>query len=103
MLFTSGSTGEPKGVLQSHRNLLHNVRKLAAALALTPADRLTLLSSPSFGASVSDVFGALLTGASICPYALAGDGLRRLPAYLEPKGSRSITPCRASFEASPRR
>lgn len=83
VLFTSGSTGNPKGVLQSHRNVLHNVMKLARGLALAPEDRLTLLSSPSHGASVSDIFGALLTGAAVCPYSLSGDGLRCLPEFLE--------------------
>ena len=83
VLFTSGSTGRPKGVMQSHRNLLHNVRKLAVGLAIVPDDRITLLMSPSFGASVSDIYGALLAGASVCPYDLAGDGLRRLPEFLE--------------------
>jgi amino acid adenylation domain-containing protein len=82
VLFTSGSTGAPKGVMQSHRNLLHNAMKLANGLSIRPDDRLTLLSSASFGASVSDIFGALLTGASVCPYSLSGDGLRRLPEFL---------------------
>ena len=86
VLFTSGSTGAPKGVMHSHRNVLHAVRKLAAALALGTDDRLTLLSSPSVGASVSDVFGALLTGGCVCPAALAGDGLRRLPEFLTREG-----------------
>jgi amino acid adenylation domain-containing protein len=83
VLFTSGSTGRPKGVMQSHRNVLHNVWKLARGLAITPEDRLTQLSSPSFGASVSDIYGALLTGAAVCPYDLSGDGLRHLPEFLE--------------------
>ncbi len=83
VLFTSGSTGRPKGVMQSHRNVLHNVWKLAQGLSIRPEDRITLLSSPSFGASVSDIYGALLTGASVCPFDLSGDGLRRLPGFLE--------------------
>lgn len=82
VLFTSGSTGTPKGVMQSHRNVLHNVRKLSTALAIRPDDRISLLASISVGASVSDIFGALLNGASVCPYALDGDGLRRLPEFL---------------------
>ncbi len=90
VLFTSGSTGAPKGVMQSHRNVLHNVRKLAAALSIRPDDRLALLASVSVGASVSDVFGALLNGAAVCPYALGGEGLRRLPRFL---AGEAITIC----------
>jgi amino acid adenylation domain-containing protein len=82
ILFTSGSTGTPKGVMQSHRNLLHNVFKLTNGLGIAPEDRLTLLSSASFGASVSDVYGALLNGAAVCPFPLRGDGLLRLRFFL---------------------
>uniref|UniRef100_UPI0039EE4191 class I adenylate-forming enzyme family protein n=1 Tax=Bordetella sputigena TaxID=1416810 RepID=UPI0039EE4191 len=40
LLFTSGSTGQPKGVLLNHRGLLCNARGVAAHTGLRPDDRL---------------------------------------------------------------
>jgi amino acid adenylation domain-containing protein len=83
LLFTSGSTGTPKGVLQTHRNVLHNAFKLTQGLRLTAEDRVTLLSSCSVGSSVSDIYGALLNGAALCPFSLAQGGLLGLPKFIE--------------------
>src|SRR3546814_10675084 len=38
VLFTSGSEGEPKGVVLSHDNLLANCRQLAARIDFNPTD-----------------------------------------------------------------
>ena len=67
ILFTSGSTGTPKGVMQSHRNVLHHARTYINALHVNEQDRLSLFSSYGFDASVMDIFGALLSGACLCP------------------------------------
>jgi acyl-[acyl-carrier-protein]-phospholipid O-acyltransferase/long-chain-fatty-acid--[acyl-carrier-protein] ligase len=54
LLFSSGSSGEPKGILLSHRNLLANARQVAEMLDLGPGDAVlgALPFFHSFGATV---------------------------------------------------
>lgn len=65
--YTSGSTGEPKGVADSHRNVMHNIMRYTNSLKIGPEDRLTLLQMPGFSGAVSSLFGALLNGAAVYP------------------------------------
>jgi amino acid adenylation domain-containing protein len=84
--YTTGSTGQPKGVVDSHRNVLHNVMRYTNTLRIGPNDRLTLLQSPSFSGAVSSMFCALLNGATSLPfdvrYAAGGD----LADYVDHEG-----------------
>jgi len=75
ILYTSGSTGTPKGVMQSHRHVLFHMRNYTNQLHIRPEDRLTLLSSYSFDASVMGIYGALLNGATLVPIDLKRDGM----------------------------
>jgi amino acid adenylation domain-containing protein len=65
VIYTSGSTGEPKGVMISHRSLANLTDWCRDALALTAGDRCTALSTPSFDASVLEIWPALAAGASL--------------------------------------
>ncbi|MGQ0609302.1 MAG: amino acid adenylation domain-containing protein [Chloroflexota bacterium] len=80
--FTSGSTGEPKGVVDSHRNVLHNVMRYTNALRIQPDDRLTLLQAPAFSGAVSSTFAALLNGAALMPFRLDHGGVARLAEWM---------------------
>jgi amino acid adenylation domain-containing protein len=75
VLYTSGSTGQPKGVLQSHRNVLFQVGSHTNNLAIAADDKLTLWSSLSFDAAVTDTFAALLNGATLVITDVKAEGL----------------------------
>jgi amino acid adenylation domain-containing protein len=83
LLYTSGSTGEPKGVVRTHRNLLHRARCAVASLAIDPDDRVSALHSPAFGAGLRDVLAALLGGATLLPFDLRRAGLAALADWID--------------------
>lgn len=72
--YTSGTTGPAKGVVDSHRNVMHNVMRYTNNLKIGPQDRLSLVQAPSFSGAVSNVFSALLNGASVYPIDLRKTG-----------------------------
>ncbi|HWM94490.1 MAG TPA: amino acid adenylation domain-containing protein [Thermoanaerobaculia bacterium] len=65
LLFTSGSTGDPKGVLIPHRGLLNHLLSKVRDLGLTPDDRVAQTASPSFDISLWQLLAPLLVGATV--------------------------------------
>ncbi|MFG2942621.1 amino acid adenylation domain-containing protein [Streptomyces sp. NPDC048282] len=65
VLYTSGTTGEPKGVMVSHRSVANVVADCAERFRIGPADRFMAVSAFNFDLSVWDVFGALSAGAAL--------------------------------------
>lgn len=65
ILYTSGSTGQPKGVMLSHRNALTFVEWAVRRFSIGPSDRLSSHAPLHFDLSVFDVFAACASGATL--------------------------------------
>ena len=64
-MFTSGSTGEPKGVVISHRAAANTVTSVNEIIGATSDDRWFSLTPLSFDLSVYDLFGAVAAGGAL--------------------------------------
>jgi amino acid adenylation domain-containing protein len=73
VLYTSGSTGVPKGVMIEHRALGNLVTAVRSGLPLTAADRVLQHASFGFDAAVADIFCTWAAGAQLH---IAGPGER---------------------------
>jgi nonribosomal peptide synthetase DhbF len=62
VIFTSGTTGRPKGVVVPHRNVVSLTRSTQDFFHFGPDDVWTLFSRLAFDVSVGEIWGALLSG-----------------------------------------
>lgn len=67
IMFTSGSTGVPKGVAVTHQNVLHFIHWGQERFSVTGKDNFANLSPMYFDNSVFDFYVGLFSGASLTP------------------------------------
>ena len=83
ILYTSGSSGNPKGVVLSHRNMVAGARSVAHYLGNSAADRVLVALPLSFDAGLSQLTTAFSVGAAavLMDYLLPRDVLRAVVRY----------------------
>lgn len=68
IMFTSGSTGIPKGAVMTHANVLNLIGWARETYRITAEDRMTNVNPLYFDNSVFDFYGALFNGACLVPF-----------------------------------
>ncbi len=65
VMYTSGSTGVPKGVAITHHGVVNGVLRLAAVVGMGPGRKMLAGTSVNFDVSVFEIMTALTTGGSV--------------------------------------
>ncbi|WP_062053012.1 hybrid non-ribosomal peptide synthetase/type I polyketide synthase [Aquimarina longa] len=65
VMYTSGTTGFPKGILISDKNIITLINDPSSKIAMNDSDRVLQWSNYAFDGSTYEIFGSLLSGASL--------------------------------------
>jgi amino acid adenylation domain-containing protein len=82
LFYTSGSTGQPKAVVQTHRQRLRSALTFIKEIRCTSSDRVAILGSLSNGQGNTSVLSALLCGATALPFPVITQGVTGLPDWM---------------------
>ncbi|MGG6242496.1 amino acid adenylation domain-containing protein [Nodosilinea sp. AN01ver1] len=89
VVYTSGSTGNPKGVMVDHLALASFVAGALQRYGVQPGDRVLQFAAPHFDASVEEIFSALCSGATLV---LREESmLQSIPGFLRACEKKQIT------------
>lgn len=66
ILFTSGSTGEPQGVITTNLNLCSVIENCQKSIAISPGQRVMWKTSFCFAFGIYELYWPLITGGCIC-------------------------------------
>lgn len=86
LIYTSGSTGEPKGIASPHRMLMANILTYTELLHICPEDVIANLHNCAFASSFTEMYCALLNGATVRPWDFSANGYTGLQEMLERDG-----------------
>jgi len=81
IVYTSGSTGQPKGVVRNHRTLLHGAMLRVRTYGISKDDRLAHITAGTSN-SVTNSFYVLLQGATLVAIDVKREGVARLASWL---------------------
>jgi amino acid adenylation domain-containing protein len=84
VMYTSATTGDPKGVAVTHRNILRLVKGVRYA-ELRPGRKILQFSPISFDASTFEIWGALLNGGTLVLHPPGMPSLAELGAFIRRK------------------
>ena len=82
LTYTSGTTGRPRGVMKTHRQLCRAAAVHTDSMQYTEHDRNPLLSAVSTGQGTTALWWTLLNGATLCPFPLKTRGLTGLADWI---------------------
>jgi non-ribosomal peptide synthetase component F len=82
IVYTSGSSGRPKGVMLNHHQIMHNALRLSRAMELSTHSRVALLPSLSGLHGINNAWCALLRGACLLPFSIVDRGVTGLGEWM---------------------
>jgi non-ribosomal peptide synthetase component F len=82
LTYTSGTTGRPKGVMQTHRQLRRAAAAHSEAMYYTENDRIPFFAMVSTGQGSVGLWWILLNGALLCPFSVKTRGITKLAEWI---------------------